>query len=415
MKRFILTLISLTLVFAVYAQDKRDLQFFRPNDQRGLNVFETSKDSEVEFDGVRVRVGGDFALQFQGISHENSFASETLVDLGTNFNLPTANLNLDIQIEDGLRLHVKTYLSSRHHVEAWIKGGYIQIDKLDFVSEGLFSGLMDIGTIKIGYDQFNYGDTHFRRSDNATAIYNPFVGNYIMDAFSTEPFIELTLQPSDFLFVAGITNGRLNQNPAKGDDGMVFYTKAGFDKQISDAVRTRLTASLYTSSEAGTRDYLYGGDRAGARYYRVMETDASGGDFDPRYNPRYAYQTAFQVNPFVKAGGLEFFGVFETVANGNDTDGGGFTQLGAELLYRIGSREQFFLGLRYNDVKGELNDGDPERQITRTNFGGGWYVTEKMLLKLDVVNNTYNGDAWIGGRFEDGKFNGFVLEAILGF
>ena len=34
--------------------------------------------------------------------------------------------------------------------------------------------------------EINYGDAHFRRSDNGNAIYNPFVGNYIMDAFTTE-------------------------------------------------------------------------------------------------------------------------------------------------------------------------------------------------------------------------------------
>ena len=413
MKTLVITILSVLLAFGAVAQ-KRNLQFFRPNDQKGLNVFETSKDNDTEFDGVKVHIGGDFALQFQGISHEGATA-ETLVDLGNNFNLPTANLNMDVQLDDGLRLHVRTYLSSRHHAEAWIKGGYIQIDKLDFISEGLLSGLMDIGTIKVGMDQYNYGDAQFRRSDNAMAIFNPFVGNYIMDAFSTEPFVELTLQPSDFLIVLGATNGRLNQNPANGDDGMVFFSKLGFDKQINDGLRTRLTASLYTSSEGGTRDYLYGGDRAGGRYYRTMETDASGSDFDPRYNPRYAYQTAFQINPFVKAGGFEFFGIFESVSNGDDTAGGGFTQLGAEALYRLGSREQFYLGFRYNDVKGELNDGDPERQITRTNFGGGWYLTENMLLKLDVVSNTYSGDALIGTNLEDGKFNGFVLEAVLGF
>ena len=34
--------------------------------------------------------------------------------------------------------------------------------------------------------EINYGDAHFRRSDNGNALYNPFVGNYIMDAFTTE-------------------------------------------------------------------------------------------------------------------------------------------------------------------------------------------------------------------------------------
>src|SRR5690606_33041737 len=125
-----------------------------------------------------------------------------LVDMESNFNLPTANLNLDVQLLDGVRMHMRTYLSSRHHNEAWIKGGYIQIDKLNFIKPGFLEGVMKQTTITIGLDEFNYGDAHFRRSDNARAIFNPFVGNYIMDAFSTEMFGEITWQYKGLLAVA---------------------------------------------------------------------------------------------------------------------------------------------------------------------------------------------------------------------
>jgi len=207
-----------------YAQiDKRkSLQYFRQNNRMGVNVFETTKDDTVKFEGIYARVGGDFALQFQGFSHENSIIGDPLVDLGANFNLPTANLNLDVQLADGMRMHLRTYLSSRHHTEAYVKGGYLQLDKLDFIQEGFLSGLMEIASIRVGMDQINYGDAQFRRSDNAAAIYNPFAGNYIMDSFTTEPFFELTIMPSDWIIVAGLTNGRLNQSPIKGDDGFVF-------------------------------------------------------------------------------------------------------------------------------------------------------------------------------------------------
>ena len=44
-----------------------------------------------------------------------------------------ANLFTDVQLADGIRMNVTTYLSTRHHNEAWVKGGYIQFDKLPFV------------------------------------------------------------------------------------------------------------------------------------------------------------------------------------------------------------------------------------------------------------------------------------------
>lgn len=114
------TILSLVLLTsgAVYAQQPA-LQYFRPNDKAGLNVFEPSKQDTVEFNGVKVRIGGDFAMQFQSIDQTNSF--DSLVELGTNFNLPTANLNIDVQLYDGLRMHLRTYLSSKNHQEAWVQ------------------------------------------------------------------------------------------------------------------------------------------------------------------------------------------------------------------------------------------------------------------------------------------------------
>src|SRR5690606_25104763 len=135
-----------------------------------------------------------------------------------------------VQLADGLRMHLRTYLSSRHHNEAYVKGGYIQMDNLNFLHDGLLEGLMNVTSIRIGMDEFNYGDAHFRRTDNARAIYNPFVGNYIMDAFSTEAFGEVTVLTSGFVGVLGVTNGKLNQNVTVNtrynhDNALSFYGK----------------------------------------------------------------------------------------------------------------------------------------------------------------------------------------------
>jgi hypothetical protein len=313
-------------------------------------------ETDVEFDGMKIRVGGDFAILFQGLSQSNDLVGDTLVELSNNFALPTANLNLDVQFAPGVRMHLRTYLSSRHHPEAWVKGGYIQMDRLDFIRDGFLGGFMDIARIRVGMDEINYGDTHFRRSDNARAIFNPFVGNYIMDAFTTEPFAEIFVQSNGLLGLVGLSNGRLNQSPTPGDNGFAFYGKLGYDNQLSDDLRVRLTGSIYSSSSESTRDYLYNGDRAGARYYNVLHSLNPGprgnSDFEPRWNTGFGYQTSVMINPFVKFKGLEFFGVFEFNNNGNDEVGGGYNQTGLEALYRFGGNEQFYLGGRYNSVTG---------------------------------------------------------------
>lgn len=410
-------LLSMSIMALNLLAQRADIQYFRYNDRAGLNVFETSKDDTVAYDGFKIRVGGDFAMQFQGLSQSNDLVGDTLVELANNFSLPTANLNLDIQLHDGVRMHLRTYLSSRHHAEAWVKGGYLQMDKLDFISKGFLSGFMNVATIRIGMDEINYGDAHFRRSDNARTIFNPFVGNYIMDSFTTEPFGELTIQSNGLIGLIGLSNGRLNQSPIAGDDGMAFYAKLGFDKELRDDLRVRLTGSLYSSTDQGTRDYIYGGDRAGARYYSVMEglNDARVSDFLPRLNPGFAYQTAFQINPFIQVSGFEFFGIFEISNNGDDDTGGSFTQLGAEALYRFGGVDQFYLGGRFNSVTGEFADGQESSDVSRFHLGGGWFMTDNVLTKFEYVNNTYDGEGWDGTKFQGASFDGIMIEANISF
>ena len=415
----LLTLVLIAMTTLAYAQVPQ-LDNFRDPGQKGLNVFETPKGELTKYDGLRVRVGGDFALQLQGLTQDND--STNLLDLGTNFNLPTANLNIDVQLDRGVRLHMRTYLSARHHTEAWVKGGYMQIDALDFISEGFLDNVMEFVTIRAGMDEYNYGDTHFRRSDNARALYNPFVGNYIMDSFSTEPFMEVTAQYNGIIGVLGLTNGRLNQNVKKpGDGGVVIFGKVGYDKQFNPDFRGRLTASFYNSGQDGTRDYLYGGDRSGSRYYMVMHTATSAGDFEPRFNPGFKYQTAFQINPFVQWKGVEFFGVFEMASNGDGDIGGSFTQLGAELLYRFGfgGKDNFYVGGRYNSVTGKTSDASNlDINISRTNLGFGWFMTENVLTKVEYMMQSYDGmvsTAANQGKYNGASINGLVIEAVISF
>ncbi|SRX55457.1 hypothetical protein [Aequorivita sp. CIP111184] len=426
MKKLILLSICFFAI-SLNAQQKK-LQYFRPNDQNGLNVFETSKTDTVTFQGVRVKVGGDFAMQFQALSQEND--ANNLVELGSDFNLPNANLNLDVQLIDGVRMHLKAYLSSQHHEETWVKGGHIQIDKLNFVSPGFLEEIMNYTTIRIGLDEFNYGDAHFRRTDNARAIFNPFVGNYIMDSFSTEAFGEVTVQNSGLLAVVGVTNGKLNQNVVKNDltdNKPSFYGKVGVDKQINTDLRVRLTGSIYTNQGTTSGTWLYGGDRAGSRYYNVLLTvpdslgNSQGGNFEGRYNARFKKLTAVQVNPFVKYKGLEFFGIFEVASGSNEITTpvadkeGSFTQLAAELLYRFGQDEKFYIGGRYNTVKGKtVESATDDLEINRFNIGGGWFLSKNIIVKAEYVNQEYTGNAW-SGRFAGAKFDGFNLEAAISF
>ena len=420
----IIKYISLALMVLVtiptIAQNQRDFDNYRNPDQRGINQFEAPKDSVSTFDGLHVRVGGAFALQFQEIDHENSgnLSTPVLQDIGGNFNLATANLDFDVALYDGVQLHLRTYLSSQHHNEAYVKGGYLQIDKLDFISEGFAEGLMKNMRIKIGHMEVNYGDTHFRRSDNAMALYNPFVGNYLMDSFTTEVGVEVYYFNKSFFAMVGATNGKLNQyvtNPEVTSPSLV--AKLGYDDYVTEDLRFRLTGSVYHTAQTASA-YLYSGDRAGSRYYDVFtDVDGAGDGFRAgRINPGLRNElTSFMINPFLKYGGLEFFGVFERASGkaANESDERVWNQYAGELIYRFGTDEKLYVGGRYNLVDGELASGE-DVSIDRFNLGAGWFMTKNILAKLEYVNQNYN-DYPVTDIHNDGKFNGIVFEAVISF
>ncbi len=386
--------------------------------------FEDQKSDIPEFEKIKVKVGGDFAIQFQGLDHSNTNDTIAYYDMVSNFNLPTANLNLDVYLAYGVKMHLRTYLSSRHHNEAWVKGGYVQFDRLDFISDGFLSGLMDMTTIKIGLDEINYGDAHFRRTDNALAINNPFVGNYIMDAFTTEAFGEVVIQNSGFVGLIGISNGKLNQNVTVNnrynyDNALSFYGKLGYDKQFTEDFRARLTGSWYFNQGTSTGTYLYSADRTGSRYYSVLVVDGDNDNYrSGRFNPGFSQITAFQINPFIKFKGLEFFGIYEIAQGGEEDGDGSYTQLAADLLYRFGGSEQFYVGGRYNQVTGKQTSASESLTIDRINFGGGWFLTENIIAKIEYVSQKYTGDGVVptlGASYKGAEFNGFMVEAAISF
>ncbi|WP_416442117.1 hypothetical protein ACH3O9_15820 [Leeuwenhoekiella sp. A16] len=405
---------------AVQAQSQRDLDNYRKPDKRGIDQFEAPKDTITTFDGLHVRIGGASTLQYQSIDHENSgnTATPVLQDIGDNFNLATANLDLDVALYDGVRMHLRTYLSSQHHTETYVKGGYIQIDKLDFIQKGFMEELMNHMRVKIGHMENNYGDAHFRRTDNAMALYNPFVGNYLMDSFTTEVGAEVYLFNDGWLGMLGVTNGKLNQavtNPETTSPS--FLAKVGYDNTVAPDLRLRLTGSIYKTNQTGSA-YLYSGDRSGSRYYNVMTAaDGTGDGFRAgRINPDLKNEmTSVMINPFLKYKGLEFFGIFETATGKKSTESDNRTwnQYSGELVYRFGPTENIYVGGRYNLVDGEL-EGGTDVSVNRFQLAAGWFMTKNILMKIEYMTQDYN-DYPVIDIHNDGNFKGLSFEAAISF
>jgi hypothetical protein len=404
------------------------IQYYRALDKRGINVFETTKEPGAEFKGFRLDFGAAFTSQVQNLSHSNTAApnvingvnANQLADIGFGFNNSTANLALNAQLAPGIRVALTSYLSSRHHNETWVKDGYIQMDQspIDLMPLKM---LFEIATVRVGHMEINYGDAHFRRSDNGNAMYNPFVGNYILDAFTTEIGGEVYLKTGSLIAMGAVTGGEIRGTVlTPGQRGPTLIGKLGVDRQVKKDLRVRLTGSMYKANKAMSST-LYGGDRAGSRYYYVVENTAAtetaqkdSGLINPGFKNKVA---AFQMNPFVKFRGLEVFGVVER-AEGKalaEVENRVWKQYAADVVYRFLPDETLFLGARYNRALGELagittgNVGANRWQV-----GGGWFLTPNVLAKVEYVNQKYFGYPSTHIR-NGGRFNGMMLEGVVAF
>jgi hypothetical protein len=219
---------------------------------------------------------------------------------------------------------------------------------------------------------------------------------------------------------AAVTGGEIRGTVlTPGQRGPTYIGKLGWDREVQPNLRVRLTGSLYKADKA-LSSTLYGGDRAGSRYYWVMETTTAtepanftSGLINPGFRNKV---TAMQVNPFVKFRGLEVFGVIERAEGKAITEAAERTwnQYATDIVYRFLPREQVYAGLRYNKAEGTLVDIPNEVGADRWQLAAGWFITPNVLMKGEYVNQKYNGYPETNVR-NGGKFNGFIAEGVIAF
>jgi len=448
---FVATVVLCLVNFGAWAQ-RAAIQNFRPYDKRGINVYETPKEDSTAFDGIALRLGGNFTQGFQNLTHENA-SGIPLYNMGAGFPLAQANMNIDVQLADGVRLNLVTYMASHHHNETWVKGGYFQIDKVGFMKSELLDRLWKNLTLKVGHMEINYGDAHFRRSDGGNTFWNPYIENNIMDAFTTEIGAELYWRKKGIITMFGMTNGEIQGSVATpGQRSPSIYGKLGYEKSFGDRKHARLTGSVLTK-KSSISSTVFRGDRTGSNYQFVMEpvgATLTGNPFSGRVSPNFTDNvTTFVVNPFVKYLGFELFGTFEfakgntavengeiqyTAAAGDATvfqklDNRKFNQTAIDLLYRFGKTEQFYIGAKYNTLSGTQVFGQSTTTTTaggikqgtradvtvnRMSYGAGWFITPNILVKGEYVNQEYK-DYPTGDILNGGKFHGFVIQGSIAF
>jgi len=462
MKKLFLLFTACTFTVVIYAQNNDASQYY--NLGKG---FESPKIDGSNFTKVKVDVGGDFVLRFQSLQ---SHADSAMAPLGGNIYLPSANLNLNADLAAGIKVNLTTYLASRHHTNTYVQGGYLLIDQLPFLNSKIADNIMKSFTIKVGMMELNYGDAHFRRSDNARTLNNPFVGNYILDGFAISPAAEIYYRPINklkgLLLMGGITNCVTDPNLggyyAAGTSNYTFpsthypatykpfnmgkmlgyYFKAAYDKEFNENIRIRpaISGFICNNSPGGA---LYNSDRGGSPYEEVMNkkslyataydetSNVTNGYFGPG---NYSKVQSVMGNLFAKVYNFELFGTYEIAKGNTGLDATynvvpfTFQNSSIEGVYYFGKHHQFDIGGRYTSVHKDAVAGFGYNSATdkyafapvgaqltsRIQAVFGWKLTDNIVAKLEYSKQTYSNFVTYGTG-TDPFFEGLMVEAAISF
>ncbi len=447
MKKFAVVLLS-TIACATLANAKI------------VQTFEPAKDTSAFSGKPEVSFATDLTFNYQGLKQDYSLATTSSTSNGVvteyrptslqpGLSLPQANLDINAKVMSGFNVTLETMLSSHHHNETYVKGGYATIDNLDFIAPGFASDFMRNATIKVGVDDINFGDDQYRRSDNADVMRNPFIHNMGVEAYMQAPHIEVLYRiPSINSFVmVGITNGQVNPDdvtnvPRTNTQGSsnrpALYGKLGFDSQIDESLRIRLTESFYTVHGTNKGSSLYSGDKAGTVSRKIFDTDTrtnaygngwsswsnTDNDFGALWNALSGFSdlNVAKTNFFTKYNDTELYVMLE-LADGADARGVdmGMTHYAVDLVQRF-SNDKFWVAARYENAVVDYKDyrGTPatstdlgDAEMTQWQLGLGWFLSKNAVAKLEYINHEREkNSAYAGGNAE---FKGYMISTALSF
>ena len=124
---------------------------------------------------------------------------------------------------------------------------------------------------------------------------------------------------------------------------------------------------------------------------------------------------AVMLNPFVKVGSLELFGVAEQSkgAAANEPADRTWHQYDVDAVYRLFG-DKAYVGYRYNFARGQLAGVTTDVSVNHNALGAGWFITPSLLLKGEYVNQKYNDFPTTDIR-NGGDFKGFTMSGVVAF
>lgn len=400
-------------------------EYFSPFDKMNPGHMRADMPMQIgQYEDMRLFMGLQTVGRVQYLQQRNVYKNGVQAGgLDGGFQTPFANLSFLAQIQDKMDVYFDTYISSRPHPSTMYgHEGYILIKQLPgpFDENKGLASLFDKINVKVGAFDIDFGDQNYHRSNNARVERNPLIGNAIVDPNVEEIGGEVysTSGPVYWLFGAG--SGTTTEHFDRGAEPSVHAKLWAYPLP---ELRTSLSAYHVDLSDSADKSYLFADSRSGGSFAAIF----GGGDAPGQILPQAGKDvTAFQGDvtwnhwPFEVYGNLGY--AEDTDINGQQTGSPDERWIygGVEGVYHI--TPAAYLAARYSLASaGAVNGVSSNGWADRVEVGGGYWITNNLLAKLEYVYQSYHGFSTANGvvsgvdAARNPNFNGILMEVSFGF
>ena len=343
----------------------------------------------------------------QALDHKNVFDSKgnALAKVSPGFQNAFGDLGFIAKFGKNEEIEVvfDMYLSSRNHPsQTYGNEGYIILRGVpeNLQSLKFLEPVLKRVDLKAGHMLVDFGDAAGHRTNNAIAQKNPLVGNFVIDPNIVSIGMQASSKPGTrFGWLVGASNGTTTEdwNVGRGfalNGKLIFYPVESLRTSVSYIATDQ--SDNPTKAGGGSQMQMFTGNRSGERYAGVMGGGQAPGNVFPQAGEKFS-AAQFDVT-FNNGSPLELYGHYG-ITQDKDINGSAagepeekWNYFAGDVVYRI--TPALYAAARYSNASTSMLGGvESDGKVDRIQVGGGLWLSKNLLVKLEYVNQKYDGFA----------------------
>lgn len=414
---------ALKSLFAPRTED----EYFTPIDKMNPEHIRPDMPMEIgHYDDLSLYMGLHTVGRLQAIQQDNvSVSGVRQGGLNPGFQDPFANLSFLATIPNKLDVYADLYIASRPHPNTmYAHEGYLLFKDIPapFDNSG-FENIFKYVNVKVGAFDIDFGDNNYTRSNNAFVSRNPLIGNPLVDPNVEEIGGEVYSIKGPVYWLFGAGGGTTTEHFDLGA-GASAHAKI-WGNPLPDL---RTSASVYYADLSGSgvateHSDLYAAIRSGGEYSAVFGGGDSPGQITPLNGEKMlavqgdATWTHWPWEMYSNIGWTQDVDSNDPAA-GDPRESWAYGTIGPVYHFT----PALYVAGRYSAAFADSVHGvDTSGWVDRIQLGGGYWLTENILTKIEYVYEQYHGfdlsDGVVSG-VDAGKspnFDGVVMEVSFSF